>query len=211
MKRVFDFIMSIIAIIVLLPVILVVAILVKTTSKGPILFKQRRIGKDNVEFNIYKFRTMRCDTPNVATHLLNNTDSFYTPIGKGLRKLSLDELPQLFNILKGEMSIVGPRPALYSQYDLKEARSSKGIHKLVPGLSGWAQVNGRDTITLETKVKFDKEYLDKQSFIFDLKIIWLTIYRVVKTEGVTDGVIEKDVIEKKITVTSGEASNITEL
>ncbi|NKF08501.1 sugar transferase [Clostridium gasigenes] len=191
MKRIFDFIMSLIAIIVFSPVILIVSILVKITSKGPVLFKQRRIGKDNVEFKIYKFRTMRIDTPNVPTHLLNDTDSFYTPIGKSLRKVSLDELPQLLNIIKGEMSIVGPRPALYSQYDLKEARTSMGIHKLVPGLSGWAQINGRDTITLESKVRFDKEYLDKRSFMFDLKIIFLTLYRVVKVHGVTDGAIEE--------------------
>ena len=184
MKRIFDFIMSLIATIVLSPVILLVAILVKVTSKGPILFRQRRIGKDNVEFKIYKFRTMRIDTPNVPTHLLNDTDSFYTPIGKALRKVSLDELPQLLNILKGEMSIVGPRPALYSQYDLKEARTSIGIHKLMPGLSGWAQINGRDTITLEAKVKFDKEYLEKKSFMFDLKIIFLTVINVLVRHGV---------------------------
>ena len=205
MKRIFDFIMSLIAIIVLSPVILVVGILVKTTSKGPILFRQRRIGKDNVEFEIYKFRTMRCDTPNVATHLLKDTDSFYTPIGKGLRKISLDELPQLFNILKGDMSIVGPRPALYSQLDLKELRTSKGIHRLMPGLSGWAQVNGRDTITLESKVKFDEEYLQKQSFMFDLKIIWLTVARVVIAHGVQDGENNREVI-----VTNGEVGNINE-
>lgn len=192
MKRTFDFTMSLIATIVFSPVILIVAILVKITSKGPILFKQRRIGKDNIEFNIYKFRTMRTETPNVATHLLNDSGSFYTPIGKFLRKVSLDELPQLFNIIKGEMSIVGPRPALYNQYDLKEARTLQNIHKLIPGLSGWAQVNGRDTISLEAKVKFDKEYLEKQSFIFDLKIIWLTAVRVFKAEGVADGAIEKD-------------------
>lgn len=203
MKRIFDFTMSLVSIIVFLPVILLVAILVKVTSKGPVLFKQRRIGKDNVEFNIYKFRTMRTDTPNVPTHLLNNTDSFYTPIGKGLRKVSLDELPQLFNILKGDMSIIGPRPALYSQYDLKELRTSKGIHKIMPGLSGWAQVNGRDTITLEAKVDFDEEYLKKQSFMFDLKIIWLTAYRVVKAQGVTDGAIEKE-------ITSSEEGSLSE-
>lgn len=194
MKRFWDFVISLISIIIFSPIILIVGILVKVTSEGPILFKQRRIGKDNVEFNIYKFRTMRIDTPNVATHLLDNTDSFYTPIGKALRKVSLDELPQLFNILKGEMSIVGPRPALYNQYDLKELRTEKGIHKLMPGLTGWAQVNGRDTISLEQKVKFDNEYLEKHSFMFDLKIIWLTLYRVLKAEGVTDGTNTQDVI-----------------
>lgn len=192
MKRIFDFTMSLIATIVLTPIILLVALLVKTTSKGPVLFKQRRIGKNNVEFEIYKFRTMRIDTPNVPTHLLNDTDSFYTPIGKGLRKVSLDELPQLFNILKGEMSIVGPRPALYSQYDLKELRTEKGIHKLMPGLSGWAQINGRDTITLEAKVKFDEEYLKKQSFMFDIKIILKTVINVIARHGVYDGDTEKN-------------------
>ncbi|MGL5354470.1 MAG: sugar transferase [Clostridium sp.] len=195
MKRIFDFTMSLVATIVLSPVTLVVAILVKATSRGPILFRQRRIGKDNIEFEIYKFRTMLTETPNVPTHLLQDTDSFYTPIGKTLRKFSLDELPQLFNIIKGDMSIIGPRPALYSQYDLKELRTEKGIHKLMPGLSGWAQINGRDTITLESKVKYDEEYLKRQSFMFDLKIIFLTIARVLHTDVVTDGAVkEKDII-----------------
>lgn len=187
MKRAFDFIASLLAIIVLSPIILILVLLVKLTSKGPILFKQRRIGKDNKEFNIYKFRTMRVDTPNVATHLLENPEQYITPIGKFMRKTSLDELPQLLNILKGQMSIVGPRPALYNQLDLKEKRTELGIDKLLPGLTGWAQINGRDEIPLELKVKLDKEYLDRRSFTFDLKIIFLTLFKVLKSEGVKEG------------------------
>lgn len=187
MKRVFDFIISLIGVIVLSPIILIVALSVKFTSPGPMLFKQRRIGKNNVEFEIYKFRTMRIDTPNVPTHLLENPEQWITPVGKFLRKTSLDELPQLFNILKGEMSIVGPRPALYNQIDLKEMRTEAGVHKLVPGLTGWAQINGRDEIPLSLKVKLDKEYLMKKSFFFDIKIIFMTVLSVIKSEGVQEG------------------------
>ena len=163
MKRVFDLILCLFGIVVLSPVILILMIIIKITSEGPIFFKQRRIGKNNKEFNIYKFRTMRIDTPNVATHLLENPEKYITPIGKVMRKTSLDELPQLFNILKGDMSLVGPRPALYNQYDLIEMRTEAGVDKLVPGLTGWAQINGRDEIPLELKVKLDKEYLEKKS------------------------------------------------
>lgn len=187
MKRVFDFIISLIGVIVLSPIILIVALAVKFTSPGPMLFKQRRIGKNNVEFEIYKFRTMRIDTPNVPTHLLKNPEQWITPVGKFLRKASLDELPQLFNILKGEMSIVGPRPALYNQIDLKEMRTEAGVHKLVPGLTGWAQINGRDEIPLSLKVKLDKEYLEKKNFFFDIKIIFMTVLSVLKSEGVQEG------------------------
>lgn len=187
MKRLFDFVMSLIGIVVLSPIILIVSLAVKFTSPGPMLFKQRRIGKNNVEFEIYKFRTMRIDTPNVPTHLLENPEQWITPVGKFLRKTSLDELPQLFNILKGEMSIVGPRPALYNQIDLKEMRTESGVHKLVPGLTGWAQINGRDEIPLSLKVKLDKEYLMKKSFFFDIKIIFMTALSVIKSEGVQEG------------------------
>lgn len=187
MKRLFDFVMSLIGIIVLSPIILIVALAVKLTSPGPMLFKQRRIGKNNNEFQIYKFRTMRIDTPNVPTHLLENPEQWITPVGKFLRKTSLDELPQLFNILKGEMSIVGPRPALYNQIDLKEMRTEAGVHKLVPGLTGWAQINGRDEIPLSLKVKLDKEYLEKKNFFFDIKIIFMTVLSVLKSEGVQEG------------------------
>ena len=187
MKRLFDFVMSLIGITVLSPIILIVALAVKLTSPGPMLFKQRRIGKNNDEFQIYKFRTMRIDTPNVPTHLLENPEQWITPVGKFLRKTSLDELPQLFNILKGEMSIVGPRPALYNQIDLKEMRTEAGVHKLVPGLTGWAQINGRDEIPLSLKVKLDKEYLERKSFFFDIKIIFMTVLSVLKSEGVQEG------------------------
>lgn len=187
MKRLFDFVMSLIGIVVLSPIILIVSLAVKFTSPGPMLFKQRRIGKNNVEFEIYKFRTMRIDTPNVPTHLLENPEQWITPVGKFLRKTSLDELPQLFNILKGEMSIVGPRPALYNQIDLKEMRTEAGVHKLVPGLTGWAQINGRDEIPLSLKVKLDKEYLEKKNFLFDIKIIFMTVLSVLKSEGVQEG------------------------
>lgn len=192
MKRLFDFLMSLIATIILSPVILIVALAVKFTSPGPMLFKQRRIGKDNVEFEIYKFRTMRIDTPNVPTHLLENPEQWITPVGKFLRKTSLDELPQLFNILKGEMSIVGPRPALYNQLDLKEMRTEVEVHKLVPGLTGWAQINGRDEIPLSLKVNLDKEYLDKMSFLFDIKIIFMTVLSVLKRDGVQEGKAENN-------------------
>lgn len=192
MKRLFDFLMSLIAILILSPVILIVALAVKFTSPGPILFKQRRIGKDNIEFEIYKFRTMRIDTPNVPTHLLENPEQWITPIGKFLRKTSLDELPQLFNILKGEMSIVGPRPALYNQLDLKEMRTKVGVHKLVPGLTGWAQINGRDEIPLSLKVNLDKEYLDRKNFFFDIKIIFMTVLSVLKSDGVQEGKAENN-------------------
>lgn len=192
MKRLFDFLMSLIATIILSPVILIVALAVKFTSPGPMLFKQRRIGKDNVEFEIYKFRTMRIDTPNVPTHLLENPEQWITPVGKFLRKTSLDELPQLFNILKGEMSIVGPRPALYNQLDLKEMRTEVEVHKLVPGLTGWAQINGRDEIPLSLKVNLDKEYLDRMSFLFDIKIIFMTVLSVLKRDGVQEGKAENN-------------------
>lgn len=192
MKRLFDFLMSLIAIILLSPVILIVALAIKVTSPGPILFKQRRIGKDNIEFEIYKFRTMRIDTPNVPTHLLENPEQWITPIGKFLRKTSLDELPQLFNILKGEMSIVGPRPALYNQLDLKDMRTKVGVHKLIPGLTGWAQINGRDEIPLSLKVNLDKEYLDRKSFLFDIKIIFMTVLSVLKSDGVQEGKAENN-------------------
>lgn len=192
MKRLFDFLMSLIAIIILSPVILIVALAVKFTSPGPMLFKQRRIGKDNIEFKIYKFRTMRIDTPNVPTHLLENPEQWITPIGKFLRKTSLDELPQLFNILKGEMSIVGPRPALYNQLDLKGMRTEVGVNKLVPGLTGWAQINGRDEIPLKLKVNLDKEYLDRMNFFFDIKIIFMTVLSVLKSDGVQEGKAENN-------------------
>ena len=187
MKRGFDILSSLIAIILFSPILLLLAMIVKCTSPGPILFKQRRIGKDNQEFMIYKFRTMRIDTPNVATHLLKNAEQYITPIGKFMRKTSLDELPQLFNILKGEMSVVGPRPALYNQYDLIEMRTKANVHIVRPGLTGLAQVSGRDELENEQKVYFDQQYVQKQSFLFDLKLIVLTVVKVFKSEGVVEG------------------------
>ena len=187
MKRGFDILSSLIAIVLFSPILLVLAIIVKCTSPGPVLFKQRRIGKDNQEFMIYKFRTMRIDTPNVATHLLKNPEQYITPIGKFMRKTSLDELPQLFNILKGEMSVVGPRPSLYNQYDLIEMRTNAKVHTVRPGLTGLAQVSGRDELENEQKVYFDQQYVQNQSFLFDLKLIVLTVVKVFKSEGVVEG------------------------
>lgn len=191
MKRVFDLISSLIGFIFFLPLFLIISLIIKLSSPGPIFFKQKRIGKDNEEFYILKFRTMRIDTPNVATHLLENPDKYITKIGKVLRKTSLDELPQLINIIRGEMSVVGPRPALYNQLDLKEMRTKKGIHKLVPGLTGWAQINGRDEIPLKEKVELDKYYLENRSFGFDIEIIFKTIISVAKSDGVQEG--KKDI------------------
>ena len=177
MKRLFDFVMSLIGIIVLSPIILIVALAVKLTSPGPMLFKQRRIGKNNDEFQIYKFRTMRIDTPNVPTHLLENPEQWITPVGKFLRKTSLDELPQILQIVVGKMAIIGPRPALWNQYDLIEERDKYGANDILPDLTGWAQINGRDEIPLSLKVKLDKEYLEKKNFLFDIKIIFLTFFK----------------------------------
>lgn len=183
-KRSIDILISVLAVILFSPFIAIIALLIKLTSKGPVLFTQRRIGKNNKEFTIYKFRTMRIDAPNVATHLLSNPEVFVTSIGKFLRKTSLDELPQLFNIVKGEMSIVGPRPALYNQEDLIELRTKCGVHTLVPGLTGWAQINGRDEVHNQDKVRLDYEYKEKQSIIFDFKIMFMTFFKVMKREGI---------------------------
>lgn len=198
MKRCFDLISSLVGIILFSPILLLLALIIKVTSPGPILFKQRRIGKDNQEFMIYKFRTMRIDTPNVATHLLKNPEQYITSIGKFMRKTSLDELPQLFNILKGEMSVVGPRPALYNQYDLIDMRTKVNVHTIKPGLTGLAQVSGRDELELDKKVYFDELYLNKQSFFYDLKLIFLTVVKVFKSEGIVEGSTnanEKEVVK----------------
>jgi O-antigen biosynthesis protein WbqP len=162
----------------------VVAVAVGLTSKGPILYWSKRVGKNNRLFNMPKFRTMRVDTPVLPTHLLGNPDAYLTSIGSFLRKSSLDELPQLWCILIGNMSVVGPRPALSNQQDLIDARTEKGIHLIKPGLTGWAQVNGRDEIELAKKVQLDYEYLDKKSLIFDLYVVLLTLFKVVKREGI---------------------------
>ena len=178
---------ALISLILLSPLFLIVAILIKLESKGPVFFEQKRVGKDNKNFTIYKFRSMRTDTPDVATHLLDNPEVFITKVGGFLRKTSLDELPQLLNIVKAEMLFVGPRPALYNQYDLNELRVLKGVDKLYPGVTGWAQVNGRDELEIEEKVKFDKEYLDNRSIILDIKIVFMTLFKVFKREGIVEG------------------------
>jgi O-antigen biosynthesis protein WbqP len=168
--------------------ILPIAMIIKLTSKGPVLFKQKRIGQNKKFFYVMKFRTMRIDTPkDVPTHQLKNPEQYITPIGRFLRKTSLDEVPQLFNILKGEMSIIGPRPALWNQNDLISERDKYGVNKLRPGVSGWAQVNGRDTLSIPAKVKYDVEYMKRQSFWLDLFIIWKTFLKMFKDDGVVEG------------------------
>jgi O-antigen biosynthesis protein WbqP len=185
MKRLSDFITALCLLFVFSVPMLIVAALIKLTSKGPVLYWSDRVGKNNTIFKMPKFRTMRTDTPAVATHLMTNPDQYLTPIGKFLRKSSLDELPQLINIMKGNMSFVGPRPALFNQDDLVSLRTQKGIHALTPGLTGWAQINGRDELPIPVKVSFDEYYLNHQSFLFDLKILFMTIFKVVRREGVT--------------------------
>lgn len=184
-KRIFDIFMSLLGMIIFSVPILLVAILVKLTSKGPVLYCSSRIGKDNMVFKMPKFRTMLTDTPAVATHLLENPDQFLTPIGKFLRKSSLDELPQFFSILKGDMSVVGPRPALFNQDDLIRLRTEKAVQVLTPGLTGWAQINGRDELPIPQKVEYDVYYLQHKSFLFDLKIILQTVCNVIKSKNVS--------------------------
>ena len=184
-KRIFDLVVSLLAFILFSIPMLLVAIAVKLTSSGPILHWSERVGRNNKIFRMPKFRTMRVNTPLLPTHLLQNANSFITSIGSFLRKTSLDELPQLYCIIMGHMSLVGPRPALYNQHDLIDARTDLGVHTLMPGLTGWAQVNGRDELPLDQKVKYDQEYLDQKSFLMDLKILVLTVWKVVRVEDVT--------------------------
>jgi len=185
MKRVFDVVLVGVASIILFVPGLVVALLVKATSQGKVIYWSDRVGKSNNVFKMPKFRSMKIDTPAVATHLLEDPSSVLTPIGDFLRKSSLDELPQLWCILKGEMSFVGPRPALFNQEDLITLRTEKNVHTLTPGLTGWAQVNGRDDLPIPQKVAFDVEYLHRQSFWFDLRILWLTFIKVIRRDGVS--------------------------
>jgi len=185
MKRVFDFLLALMITLVFLPVIAVVALSVRLTSAGPALYWSDRVGRNNRIFRMPKFRSMRIGTPAVATHLLKDPKSMLTPIGSFLRKSSLDELPQLWSILVGDMSFVGPRPALFNQDDLIALRTEQGVHQLVPGLTGWAQINGRDELPIPQKVALDVEYQQKQSFFFDLKIMWLTFWRVLARSGVS--------------------------
>lgn len=185
MKRTFDFTVSLFLLGIWGFPMLIIALLVKATSRGPVLYWSDRVGKGNTIFKMPKFRTMKINTPAVATHLMEKPDQYLTSIGKFLRKSSLDELPQLFSILKGDMSFVGPRPALYNQDDLIELRTKKGIHKIITGLTGWAQINGRDDLPIPIKVDFDEYYLKHRSFLFDLKIIFLTIIKSIRKDGVS--------------------------
>lgn len=187
-KRLIDFLISLLAFTVLSPLFLILCLLIKITSKGPIFFKQKRVGIHKTYFDILKFRTMKIDTPkDVPTHLLSDPDQYITSVGRFLRKTSLDELPQLINIIKGDMSIVGPRPALWNQYDLIEQRDLYQANDVMPGLTGWAQINGRDELEISVKAKLDGEYVQRMSFLFDCKCFLLTITSVLKHEGVVEG------------------------
>lgn len=185
MKRLFDFLLALLSIVLLFVPLLCVALLVKLTSKGPVLYISDRIGINNSVFKMYKFRTMMVETPTVATHLMKNVREYFTPVGPFLRRMSLDELPQLWNILRGDMSFVGPRPALFNQLDLIGLRTDKGIDKLMPGLTGWAQINGRDELAIPVKVEHDEYYLRHRSFLLDLKIMLWTFLGVIRSEGIT--------------------------
>jgi O-antigen biosynthesis protein WbqP len=184
MKRLTDVLLVVMAGVLFLPLCLLLAIAIKLTSKGPVLYWSDRVGRNNVLFRMPKFRSMRIDTPEVATHLLQRPEDWLTPMGSFLRRSSLDELPQLWNILCGDMSIVGPRPALFNQHDLIALRTQQGIDSLLPGLTGWAQINGRDEIALADKVALDSYYLQHQSIIFDLRIIVRTALQVVRRDGI---------------------------
>lgn len=187
-KRLIDVVLSFIGIIVVSPIYLLTAILIKLDSKGPVLFKQKRFKNASEFFYILKFRTMRTDTPhNMPTHLLENPNIYITKVGSFLRKTSLDELPQLFNILKGDMSIIGPRPALYNQTDLIAEREKYGANSIIPGLTGWAQINGRDELPIDIKARYDGEYAEKLSFSFDCKCFFGTIIKVLKHDGIVEG------------------------
>lgn len=187
-KRGIDFVLSLVGCVISSPLFLVLILAIKIDSKGPVLFKQKRVGKNKKHFMIWKFRTMRIDTPkDCPTHLLENPDQYITKVGKFLRKTSLDELPQIYNILFGHMSFVGPRPALWNQYDLIEERDRYGANDVMPGLTGWAQINGRDELPIPEKAKLDGEYVEKMSFLFDCKCFLRTFTSVLKQEGVVEG------------------------
>ncbi len=185
MKRLFDLFTGVVLFVLLVIPMLLIMIAVRLTSKGPSLYWSDRIGKDNETFKMPKFRSMLIGTPAVATHLLKNPDVYLSPIGGILRRSSMDELPQLFSVLKGDMSFVGPRPALFNQNDLIIMRREKGIDKLLPGITGWAQVNGRDILSVTDKIDLDEVYMQRQSFWFDMKILWMTLLRVIKRDGVS--------------------------
>ena len=185
MKRFFDLTLALLALVILMIPIVLVALLVKASSPGPALYWSDRVGRQNRLFRMPKFRSMRIDTPAVATHLLENPNAWLTPVGSFLRKSSLDELPQLWSILRGDMSFVGPRPALFNQDDLIALRTACGVHALVPGLTGWAQINGRDELPIPEKVRLDAEYLARKSLAFDMQILWLTFVKVLSRDGVS--------------------------
>lgn len=195
LKRPLDFLISLIDLVILSPIFLIIALWIKLNSKGPVFFRQKRVGMNKELFEIYKFRSMRTDTPSdMPTHLLNDPDAFITSSGKFLRKTSLDELPQLINIIKGDMAIIGPRPALWNQYDLIEERDKYGANDVRPGLTGWAQINGRDELEIPVKAKLDGDYVQNISILFDLKCFFGTITSVLRSDGVVEGgtgVIEK--------------------
>jgi O-antigen biosynthesis protein WbqP len=185
MKRCFDLVLATVALLLMAAPLLILAVLVRITSPGPILYWSDRVGKDNRIFRMPKFRSMRVGTPALATHLLEDPDRYLTPIGSFLRRSSLDELPQLWSVLTGDMSFVGPRPALFNQDDLVILRTENGVHQLVPGITGWAQINGRDELPIPAKVNLDVEYLHRRSFWFDLHILWLTLVKVLHRDGVS--------------------------
>jgi len=185
MKRLFDLALALLAAVILAVPVLLVALLVRLTSPGPALYWSDRVGRHNKIFKMPKFRSMRVGTPALATHLLTDPGAYLTPIGSFLRKSSLDELPQLWSILAGDMSFVGPRPALYNQHDLIELRTRLGVDELVPGLTGWAQINGRDELPIPQKVRLDVEYLQRRSLAFDIRILWLTFVKVIRRDGIT--------------------------
>ena len=184
MKRIFDLTMALVLMLILAPLLLLVVLAIRLTSVGPVLFRTRRVGKNSRFFTMYKFRTMKMDTPQVATHLLKKPDQFLTPVGGFLRQTSLDELPQLINVLRGDMSLVGPRPALFNQDDLISLRTARGVNELTPGITGWAQVNGRDELPITEKVKLDEWYLKNRSFWLDLKVVRMTVVKVLRKDGV---------------------------
>jgi O-antigen biosynthesis protein WbqP len=185
MKRIFDFVFSIICLVLLIIPIFTLGLIVRLTSPGPILYWSNRVGQNNRIFKMPKFRSMHLNTPALATHLLKNPKDYITPFGSFLRKNSLDELPQLWSILIGDMSFVGPRPALFNQHNLIKIRTHKKIHTLIPGLTGWAQINGRDELSIRKKIELDTEYLKRQNFWFDIKILWLTFLKVIYREGLS--------------------------
>jgi len=197
MKRLSDIFFGVILLCIISPLLVIISVAIKFDSKGPAIFSQRRIGKNNKEFVFYKFRTMRTDAPNVATHLLNNPQTYITPFGKFLRRSSLDELPQLINIIKGDMTFIGPRPALYNQYDLIDLRTKCGVHMLRPGVSGWAQVNGRDCLEISQKVDYDFYYLEHHNLALDIKILFFTGLKVLKADGIREGCQNANIVKKR--------------